>query len=46
MSGKATNELSDAVITCTHNLCFEQKYQNYHFISFKNLYILWTARAY
>ena len=37
------------VITCTHNLCFEQKYQkfsteNFHYIKLlKSLYIAWAC---
>ena len=26
--GTRENRLGEAVLTCTHNLCFEQKYQN------------------
>ena len=40
------------VLTCTHNLCFERKYENYHIISCENYdfysreklqYITWTC---
>ena len=26
--GTCENRLNEAVLTCTHNLCFEQKYEN------------------
>ena len=42
-----TASLNEAVLTCTHNICFEQKYensQNCHFYSRqKSLYIAWAC---
>ena len=44
--------MSEAVLTCTHNLCFEQKYENSKNNSIKNcnfysreksLYIAWAC---
>ena len=34
--GTRLNRLSEAVLTCTHNLCFEQKNENYHNFSSEN----------
>ena len=31
-----SNRLSEAVPTCTHNLCFEQKQEKYHNFSSEN----------
>ena len=48
--GTRENRLGEAVPTCTHNLCFEQKYEKYQnfstkFFNFlqlkKNQYIAW-----
>ena len=49
--GTRTNRLNEAVLTCTHNLCFEQKSEkvknsteNCHFYSReKSLYIAWAC---
>ena len=30
------NHLTEGVLTCTHNLCFEQKYENNQKISIEN----------
>ena len=34
--GTRYNRLNEAVLTCTHNLCFEQKYENSQKISTEN----------
>ena len=50
--GTRLNRLSEVVLTCTHNLCFEQKYENSkkystencHFYSReKSLYLAWAC---
>ena len=50
--GTRWDRLTEAVLTCTHNLCFEQKYENTHKISTENChfysceilqYIAWTC---
>ena len=50
--GTRQNRLIEAVLTCTHNICFEQKYENSkknstkncHFYSHeKSLYIAWAC---
>ena len=50
--GTRQNRLIEAVLTCTHNICFEQKYENSqknsiencHFYSCeKSLYIAWAC---
>ena len=30
--------LTEAVLTCSHNLCFEQKYEKYYSFSYENYY--------
>ena len=49
--GTRYNRLSEAVLTCIHNLCFEQKYENSQIISTENchlysreksLYVAWA----
>ena len=49
------NRLNEAVLTCTHNLCFEQKYEKYYNFSSENyhfysreilLYIAWACLSY
>ena len=37
--GTHENRLAEAVLTSTHNLCFEQKYEKYQF-SFENFQFL------
>ena len=34
--GTRYNHLTEVVLTCTHNLCFEQKYENNQKISTEN----------
>ena len=50
--GTRWNRLNEAVLTCTHNLCFEQKHENSQTISTENchfysgeksLYIAWAC---
>ena len=50
--GACKNRLSEAVLTCTHDLCFEQKKRKYCNFSFENnhfysreilLYIVWAC---
>ena len=50
--GTRKNCLNEAVLTCTHNICFEQKYENSEKISNENchfysreksLYIVWAC---
>ena len=38
--GTHSNRLGEAVLTSTHNLCFEQKYENYQNFSSENFHIL------
>ena len=38
--GTRENRLGEAVLTSTHNLCFEQKYENYQNFSSENFHIL------
>ena len=50
--GYSLNRLTEAVLTCTHHLCFEQKLEKHHNFSSENylflgreklLYITWTC---
>ena len=47
--GTRYNRLTEAVLTCTHNLCFEEKYKKFsdkklQFLKLKNsLYIAWAC---
>ena len=50
--GTRQNRLNEAVLTCTYNICFEQKYENsqtistencYFYSSEKSLYIAWAC---
>ena len=50
--GTRSNRLSEAVLTCSHNLCFERKYENSQNISIENchyysreksLYLAWAC---
>ena len=47
--GYSLDRLREAVLTCTHNLCFEQKYQNFSAENFqflkliKSLFITWAC---
>ena len=49
--GYSLNRQNEAVLTCTHNICFEQKYENSQNISTKNCHFysreksLYIARA-
>ena len=36
--------LTEAVLTCTHDLCFEQKYEKYHNFSSKNYHFFTAIR--
>ena len=36
----ASARLGEAVLTCTHNLCFEQKYEKYQIFSTENFQFL------
>ena len=38
--GNRKNRLAEAVLTCTHNLCFEQKYKKYQSFLSKNFQFL------
>ena len=38
--GIRNNRLGEAVLTSTHNLCFKQKYEKYHFFNLK-IFIFW-----
>ena len=38
--GTRENRLAEAVLTCTHNLCFEQKYEKYQRFYLKNFSFL------
>ena len=38
--GTRLNRLGEAVLTSTHNLCFEQKYENYQNFSSENFHFL------
>ena len=38
--GTRKNRLGEAVLTSTHNLCFEQKYENYQNFSSENFQFL------
>ena len=38
--GTRQNRLAEAVLTSTHNLCFEQKYENYQSFSFETFHFL------
>ena len=53
--GTRKNCLNEAILMCTHNLCFEQKYENSknnstrncHFYSCeKSLYVAWACFRY
>ena len=39
-SGYSLERLAEAVLTCTHNLCFEQKYEKYQIFSAENFQFL------
>ena len=50
--GSRNNHLTEVVLTCTHNLCFEQKYENNQKILTeiviftavkKSLYVAWAG---
>ena len=38
--GTRKNRLDEAVLTSTHNLCFEQKYEKYKIFYLKNCHFL------
>ena len=38
--GTRWNRLDEAVLTSTHNLCFEQKYEKYQYFSTENFHFL------
>ena len=38
--GTRLNRLAEAVLTSTHNLCFEQKYENYQRFLSENFQVL------